>query len=95
MSAVIRGNRKRVRSVRSKAELGGLDVTIIDLSEHKSDDPTGHLKIGSSPELIAFILRIRQSGVSIFDDGQKVGIFDQGAVLIQDATGVVLNPLGN
>ena len=90
LSAIVRGERKRVGSVRSKEELGGLDVSIIDLSAIDSQGDAGHLKVGSSPELIEFIRRIRASGVSIFDDDQKVGLFDQGAVLLQTATGVVV-----
>jgi esterase/lipase superfamily enzyme len=94
LSAVVRGERKRVGQVRTKEELGGIDVAIIDLSGIKSSGGADHLKIGTSPELIAFIQRIRKSGVAIFDDGQKVGILDQGAALIQNATGVILSPLG-
>jgi len=80
---------------RATAELGGLDVAIIDLSEIESEDMAGHLKLGSSPELIAFARNIRQKGAAIFDDDQKVGILEEGGVLIQGATGVVLNPLVN
>lgn len=95
LSATIRGEGNRVGSVRTKAELGNLDVTIIDLSEIESDDMAGHLKVGSSPELIAFVQQIRRKGVAIFDDDQKVGILDQGGVLIQGATGLAVHPLVN
>lgn len=95
VSAVVRSESKRLGAVRSTAELGGLDVRIVDLSALDSDDATGHLKVGSSPEIIAFIQRIRDSGVAIFDDGQKSGILDHGAVFVQGATGLILNPLAN
>ena len=95
LSAAIRGERKRVGSVRSTEELGGLDVVIIDLSAIESKGDAQHLKVGSSPELIEFIRRIRASGVEIFDDQQKVGVFDKGAVLIQTATGVVVGATAN
>lgn len=94
LSARIRGERARVGNVRSTAELGGLDVSILDLSMVNADDPVGHLKVGTSPDLIAFIRRIRQSGVAIFDDGQKVGLLDAGSVVVQGATGLLLRPLG-
>jgi esterase/lipase superfamily enzyme len=95
LSAVVRGETERLGSIRSKAEIGGLDVTIIDLSEIESPDMTGHLKVGTSPELIEFIQRIRESGTAIFDDDQKVGIMEQGGVLIQSAVGVVVSPIVN
>lgn len=93
LSARIRGDSRRVGNVRSAAELGGLDVSVVDLSDIESGDMTSHLKVGTSPELIAFIQRIRQSGVSIFDDGQKVGLLDDGALLVQEAAGVMLKPV--
>lgn len=95
LSARIRGESLRVGSVRSAAELGGLDVAVVDLSQIKSDDMAGHLKVGTSPELIAFVRRIRDSGIGIFDDEQKVGILEQGGVLIQSATGVIVSPITN
>lgn len=93
LSGFIRGEGNRVGNVRSRADLGGLDVGILDLSA--VDDSKGdanHLKIGSSPELIAFIQRIRASGVSIFDDGQKVGLLDAGAAIVKGTTGLILSP---
>jgi esterase/lipase superfamily enzyme len=93
-SAAIRGESVRVGSVRTTGELGNIDVSIIDLSDIESEGDGGHMKVGSSPELIAFIQRIRESGITIFDDGQKVGLLDQGAVLLQGTTGVILKPLG-
>ncbi len=94
-SAFIRGESDRVGSVRSKADLGGLDVTIIDLSEIETDAADSHLKVGSSPELIAFVQRLRASGTAIFEDDQRVGLVQHGGVLIQSAVGVVVNPLLN
>ncbi len=91
LSAVLRGESKRVGTVSTREELGNLDVSIIDLSDIDSKGDGGHLKVGSSPELIEFIRRIRDSGVSIFEDNQKVGLFDRGAVLLQTATGIVVN----
>ncbi|MBN2629913.1 MAG: alpha/beta hydrolase [Rhodobacteraceae bacterium] len=95
LSAVIRGESQRVGSVRSNAELGGLDVAVVDLSQIKSDDMAGHLKVGTSPELIAFVRQVRDSGIGIFDDQQKVGLLEQGGVLVQSATGVIVSPITN
>lgn len=95
LSARIRGESERVGSVRSKADLGGLDVVVVDLSQIDSDDMAGHLKVGTSPEVIAFVQRLRESGTAIFDDDQKVGILEQGGALMQSATGVILSPITN
>lgn len=92
LSAFIRGEKRRVGSVRSAAELGGLDVSVLDLSAIGSDDAARHLKVGSSPEVIALVQRIRNSGVSIFDDGQKTGLLDGGAAILQGTTGAILQP---
>lgn len=91
----LRGKRKRVGSVREVAELGGIDVSIVDLSVIDSGDNTRHMKIGTSSELIAFVQRIRRSGLTIFDDGQKTGLLDSGAAVLQGATGLILQPLAN
>ena len=95
LSAKIRGEAGRLGSVRSDDELGGLDVAVIDLSKIESDDMAGHMKVGTSPDVIAFVQRIRDSGAAIFDDGQKVGLLEQGGALIQGATGVLINPITN
>jgi esterase/lipase superfamily enzyme len=92
LSAFIRGEKRRVGSVRSAAELGGLDVSVVDLSAIGSDDAARHLKVGSSPEVIALVQQIRNSGVSIFDDGQKTGLLDGSAAILQGATGAILRP---
>jgi hypothetical protein len=47
------------------------------------------------PGLIAFVRRMRNSGIGIFDDDRKVGILEQGGVLIQGATSVIVNPIAN
>jgi esterase/lipase superfamily enzyme len=93
-SAAIRGDSARVGSVRTVKDLGNVEVTIVDLSEIESEGDGGHMKVATSPELIAFIQRIRASGIAIFDDKQKVGLLDHGAVLLQGTTGVILKPLG-
>jgi esterase/lipase superfamily enzyme len=93
LSALIRGEQDRVGDVRSAEELGGLDVSIVDLSAVKSDDSVGHFKIETSKELIALFGQIESSGLSIFDDGQKVGVLDGGVAVLRGAAGLVLEPL--
>jgi esterase/lipase superfamily enzyme len=95
LSAKLRGETDRLGLVRSADELGGLDVAVVDLSSIESEDMTGHMKVGTSPEVIALVQRIRDTGVAIFDDGQKTGLFEQGGALIQGATGVLISPVAN
>lgn len=90
-SATLRGESRRVGSVSTREELGGLDVGIIDLSAVNPGEITGHLKVGSSPELIALIRRMRQSQATIF--GREGGLLDAGATVLQGAAGLVLAPL--
>jgi esterase/lipase superfamily enzyme len=91
-SAKLRGESSRVGSVRTREELGGIDVAVIDLSAIESPDALGHFKAAASPDVIALIQKLRGSGVAMFDDGQKVGLFNRGAAIIQGATGAILQP---
>ncbi|WP_374300903.1 alpha/beta hydrolase [Paracoccus sp. (in: a-proteobacteria)] len=90
-SATLRGEARRVGSARTPQELGGLDVGIIDLSAVDPGEITGHLKVGSSPELISLVRRIRQGRAALFDP--EAGLFGAGATVMQGAAGLVLAPL--
>ena len=90
-SATLRGESRRVGNVYTREELGGLDVGIIDLSAVNPGEITGHLKVGSSPELIALVRRMRQRQATLF--GGEAGLLDAGATVLQGAAGLVLAPL--
>ncbi|MCZ0964374.1 alpha/beta hydrolase [Paracoccus benzoatiresistens] len=90
-SATLRGATRRVGSTYTREELGGLDVGIIDLSAVNPGEITGHLKVGSSPELIALVRRMRQRQATLF--GREAGLLDAGATVLQGAAGLVLAPL--
>ncbi|SNX69021.1 esterase/lipase superfamily enzyme [Cereibacter ovatus] len=90
-SARLRGKARRVGNVQTREELGGLDVGIIDLSAVDPGEITGHLKVGSSPDLIALVRRIRQGHHSLF--GRNAVLFDEGATVLQGTAGLVLAPL--
>jgi len=94
VSGFLRGDRKRLGRVRSPAELGGLDVSIVDVSDVREAGENSHLKIGTSPELIALFDNIEEAGVGIFEDRQKTGPLDQSVMVLQGATGLILRPLG-
>lgn len=90
-SATLRGGSRRVGNVYTREELGGLEVSIIDLSAVNPGEITGHLKVGSSPELIALVRAMRQRQGAVF--GREAGILNAGATVLQGAAGLVLAPL--
>lgn len=90
-SATLRGESRRVGNVYNREELGGLDVSIIDLSAVNPGEITGHLKVGSSPELISLVRAMRRRQGTIF--GQESGVLTTGATVLQGAAGLVLAPL--
>jgi esterase/lipase superfamily enzyme len=93
VSARMRGETDRLGSVRSTAELGGLDVTVIDVTQVRSTDFLGHLKEGTSPALIAFLDNMGGRGIDVLD-GDVPGTLVQGGLsLIQQGANIVLAPL--
>lgn len=61
LSAWIRGEHDRLGSVRDEAELGGLPVTIYDISEVEAGDPLDHFAAATSPALLALFRNLRHS----------------------------------
>jgi esterase/lipase superfamily enzyme len=92
VSARLRGQQDRLGSIRSQAELGGLDVGVLDLSSIESGDSLGHFKAGTSPEVIAFVRAPHESGQEVFE-GRQPGLLESGASLIQQGADVVIEPL--
>lgn len=93
ISALLRGEKDRVGSIRSPAELGGLDVTVIDLTNVASVDAMGHLKEAESPAVIEFAQKLRTKGVVPFDTGGDGAFLRGGISLVQQGAAVVLQPL--
>jgi len=93
VSAALRGTGDRLGSVQSAAELGGLDVTVIDLTEVRSTDWLGHLKEAESPALIAFLDGLAQRGVDTFGGVLRGPMAEGGLSLIQQGTQIVVAPL--
>jgi esterase/lipase superfamily enzyme len=93
VSAALRGTGDRLGSVQSAAELGGLDVTVIDLTEVRSTDWLGHLKEAESPALIAFLDGLAQRGVDTFGGALAGPMAEGGLSLIQQGTQIVVAPL--
>ncbi len=92
-SARLRGTSDRLGSVRSKAELGGLDVTVIDVTDVRSTDLMGHLKEGESPALISFIDGLGSKGFDTFGGAIPGPLQEGGLSLIQQGAKIVVAPL--
>ena len=55
MSSFVRGQRDRLGSIADVAEVGDLDITVIDVSGVDSADPLGHETVATSPVMISLI----------------------------------------
>ena len=93
LSAVLRGESERLGSIKSADELGGLDVTVIDLSNVKSTDDIGHFKEATSPAVIAWAKALQASGTWIFDQGKRPGLLERSAALSEVGAEIVVAPL--
>jgi esterase/lipase superfamily enzyme len=91
-SARLRGDTQRLGSISDKAELGGLDVTIVDLGQVQRSDLLGHFKVGTSPELIAFLRNLNAAGLKIFA-GRRPGLINSSVALLQAGTEILIAPL--
>jgi hypothetical protein len=80
--ATVRGEVNRLGPVRAADGRGGLDVAVIALPRIGPDHRAGHMKSGTSPEVIAFIQRIRDRGGTFFPEGRKAGLPEPGGALI-------------
>ena len=93
LSARLRGEGERLGSIHSAAELGGLDVGVVDLSAVKSADRLGHFKSGTSPEIIEFVRRLRASGGEVFSQDGHPGLIDTSVSVVQEGTDILVAPL--
>lgn len=61
ISAWLRGEHDRLGSLRDESELGGLPVTIYDITEVEAGDPLDHFAAATSPALLALFRILRHS----------------------------------
>ena len=94
VSARLRGGQPRLGSIKSADELGGLPVTVIDLSAVESPDALGHFKPGTSPSVIAFVSALHKSGVGVFNQGKQRGLIEGSVAVVQQGTDILLEPPG-
>lgn len=94
MSSLIRAERTpRLGSISSPAELDGLDVTVIDLSNVEAGGGMGHFAVARSPYLINLLSGLRQQGMGILETGQDRGLIGSSVQLIQQGTEILLSPI--
>lgn len=93
VSAFIRGERRRVGSIASPAELGEVEVIVIDVTNVDSADSLGHFAVATSPALLALFRGIREQGTDILASPGGTGIIDRSIKVIQEGTQAVVAPL--
>ncbi|WP_167378817.1 alpha/beta hydrolase [Mesorhizobium prunaredense] len=93
-SARLRGERSRLGSIKSADELGGLPVTVVDLSAVESPDSLGHFKAGTSPSVVAFVRALHTSGGGAFNQGNQPGLISGNVAVVQQGSNILLKPVG-
>lgn len=82
LSSFLRGEKERLGSIRSKEELGGLDVTVIDFSAVQGD-AVGHFKV-TSPAVAAYVRGVHASGEAAIGGRQASGVVTGDIAFEQD-----------
>lgn len=90
LSSKMRGQSERVGDIQSVSDLGGLNVAVFDLSSIQSGGLLKHFKIGSSPEILAFLKLLNQSGQGVLSSNTTGRVVTVDAATIKAATGVTL-----
>ncbi len=76
LSATLRRQADRVGDIKTKSELGDLDVIVFDFTDVQTGDPLKHFKIGSSPEVLNLLRKLNEAG---------------GGAIAPSGSGVVVN----
>jgi esterase/lipase superfamily enzyme len=93
ISAELRGETDRLGSIRSRDEIKGLDVSVVDVSDIARPDALGHFKIATSPQLIAYIRHLNEQGLDLFDQGKRKSALEAGVSLFETGTNILVSPL--
>lgn len=94
-SSFIRGGSERLGDIRDVAEIDDLDVTVIDLTNVKNDDPLGHETVAQSPVMIALIRGINENGLAIIaDDFSRQGLLETSASIVNNVTEIAIDQTG-
>ena len=92
LSALLTGSRKRLGNVTDIAVLGGLQVTVIDVTEY-SDSFIGHFTEATSPALVKILKRLNGVNNAFQNDRTgKAGLIPGTILTIRQATNIILSP---
>jgi esterase/lipase superfamily enzyme len=92
ISAMVRGNDKRLGLLDDPSVLEPIKVTMIDISQVSAKGATSHFKAGTSPAILAFINTLQTSGVDLLDSHPQ-GLLANSVALVQSGMNIVLKPL--
>ncbi len=92
LSARLTGEGDRLGNVKDPAQVGNLQVTLIDTSAF--DVGSGHFNVGNSPALIALLGRLSEVDAALAGDERRPSGLLPGVVLtIRNATEIILSPV--
>lgn len=92
-SAQLTGQAERLGSLSDVSQLSGLDVQFLDVSEFSSG--TGHFTAGDSPALLRLLGRIADIDTAFEGDrAKRVGLLPGVVLTVQNATQIILRPIG-
>jgi len=92
LSARITGQADRLGNVRDIAELGNLDVVLLDTTAFSTG--AGHFNVANSPALISILSRIGDvDTVLAADQASRTGLLSGAVLTVQGATQIVLSPV--
>lgn len=94
LSAALRGTGARLGSLTDESQLGGLPVTVIDLSDVSgNEDSLNHFKVATSPMMISVMRGMSTYGTRVFADAARdPGLIGGGLGLVQEVTSIALAP---
>ncbi|HQU68895.1 MAG TPA: alpha/beta fold hydrolase [Albidovulum sp.] len=94
LSADLTGQRQRLGNIKDVDRLADLKVTLVDTTAFSTG--AGHFNPGDSPALIAMLERLPDLDAAFASDGAlRTGLLPGAALTIQNATEIVLAPLGH
>lgn len=94
LSALMTGQSERLGSLSDVSKIADLKITFLDVGEFSSW--AGHFEVGDNPALIALLRRIGDvEGAFEADRAGRIGLIPGAVLTVQNATRIVLSPIGN
>lgn len=92
LSAMVRGNHKRLGLLDDPEVLAPVQVTMINLSQAGADGGNSHFKAGTSPAILAFINELQASGIDLLN-AHNPGLITNSVAFVQSGVNIVMKPL--